>query len=193
MNYSIFLSIVAASFGILAFFPYIRDIVNKKTKPHLYTWLIWSITQGIGFFAVLKGGGGWASLSLGIGTLLVFATTILSIKRGTSSITKFDTGILLLAIGSIFVWWKFNQPVVSVVLVSLIDVIGYVPTFRKAYHNPWSETLTTWGLFSASNLVALSILEQFNLLTVTYLLAMTSANIVLICLCLVRRNHVSRV
>jgi hypothetical protein len=45
-NYKFIIAIIATVLTFLGFIPYFRDIFNRKTKPHLYTWLIWLITQG---------------------------------------------------------------------------------------------------------------------------------------------------
>jgi len=77
-------------------------------------------------------------------------------------------------------------------MVSVIDVIGYVPSFRKSYQEPWSETLISWILFSASNIFAILALKEYNLLTVTYLAAITSANIALFLICFFRRKFIPK-
>ena len=188
MDVKIILTVIATAIGVVAFFPYLRDTFSLKTKPHAYTWLIWAITQGTAVFGIWHGGGGWGALNLTIGTLFVIVVFLFSIKYGTKNITKNDTAILIAALSVIIVWWRLDQPLISVIMVSVIDVIGYVPSFRKSYQEPWSETLISWILFSASNTFAILALEEYNLLTVTYLAAITSANIALFLLCFFRRK-----
>ena len=188
MDVKIILTVIATAIGVVAFFPYLRDTFSLKTKPHAYTWLIWAITQGTAVFGIWYGGGGWGALNLTIGTLFVIVVFLFSIKYGTKNITKSDTAILVAALSAIIIWWRLDQPLISVIMVSVIDVIGYVPSFRKSYQEPWSETLISWILFSASNIFAILALEEYNLLTVTYLAAITSANIALFLLCFFRRK-----
>jgi len=188
MDVKIILTVIATAIGVVAFFPYLRDTFSLKTKPHAYTWLIWAITQGTAVFGIWYGGGGWGALNLTIGTLFVIVVFLFSIKYGTKNITKSDTAILVAALSAIIIWWRLDQPLISVIMVSMIDVIGYIPSFRKSYQEPWSETLISWILFSASNTFAILALEEYNLLTVTYLAAITSANIALFLLCFFRRK-----
>jgi len=188
MDVKIILTVIATAIGVVAFFPYLRDTFSLKTKPHAYTWLIWAITQGTAVFGIWYGGGGWGALNLTIGTLFVIVVFLFSIKYGTKNITKSDTAILVAALSAIIIWWRLDQPLISVIMVSMIDVIGYIPSFRKSYQEPWSETLISWILFSASNIFAILALEEYNLLTVTYLAAITSANIALFLLCFFRRK-----
>ena len=192
MDVKIILTVIATAIGVVAFFPYLRDTFSLKTKPHAYTWLIWAITQGTAVFGIWHGGGGWGALNLTIGTLFVIVVFLFSIKYGTKNITKNDTAILIAALSVIIVWWRLDQPLISVIMVSVIDVIGYVPSFRKSYQEPWSETLISWILFSASNIFAILALKEYNLLTVTYLAAITSANIALFLICFFRRKFVPK-
>ncbi len=188
MDIKIILTLVATLIGIVAFLLYFKDTFSLKTKPHVYTWLIWAITQGTAVFGIWYGGGGWGALELTVGTLFVIAVFLFSLKYGTKNITKSDMVILIAALAAIVVWWQLHQPLISVLMVSAIDVIGYVPSFRKSYEEPWSETLISWMLFSASNIFAISALKEYNALTVTYLAAITSANIALLFICYFRRQ-----
>ena len=192
MDVKIILTVIATAIGVVAFFPYLRDTFSLKTKPHAYTWLIWAITQGTAVFGIWYGGGGWGALNLTIGTLFVIVVFLFSIKYGTKNITKSDMAILVAALSAIIIWWRLDQPLISVIMVSMIDVIGYIPSFRKSYQEPWSETLISWILFSASNIFAILALEEYNLLTFTYLAVITSANIALFLLCFFRRKFVPK-
>jgi len=192
MDIKIILTIIATIIGVVAFFLYLKDTFSLKTKPHAYTWLIWAITQGTAVFGIWYGGGGWGALNLAVGTFFVIAVFFFSLKYGTKNITKSDTAILIAALSAIVVWWQLDKPLISVIMVSVIDVIGYVPSFRKSYQEPWSETLISWVLFSTSNIFAILALKEYNLLTVTYLAAITSANIALFLFCFFRRKFVPK-
>ena len=79
----IILAIIATFIGIVAFFPYLKDTLNRKTKPHAYTWLIWALTQGTAVFAMLYAGGGIGAMNLAVGLFFVFAVFLFSLKYGT--------------------------------------------------------------------------------------------------------------
>ena len=190
MDIKIIFTIIATVIGTVAFLPYLRDIFLLKTKPHIYTWLIWLMTQGTAVFGIWYGGGSWGALNLTVGTLFLAIVLILSFKYGTKNITKGDTFILIMAFCAILVWWQLDKPLLAVVMVSIIDLIGYVPSFRKSYADPWSETIIAWIAFAASDIFALLALSEYNTLTVTYLATITLANIALSLFCLFRRSFV---
>lgn len=172
--------------------PYIRDIFHKKTKPHAYTWLIWSITQGTAVVGLWVGGGGWGTLSLAIGVIFSFFVFLLSLKYGTRNITKSDTAVLIAALLAIVVWWQLDSPILAVLVVSVIDVLGYWPSFRKTYEEPWTETPISWAIFSVANVFNILAISEYNLLTLPYIIAITIANLVLLGICLMRRKVIPR-
>lgn len=99
---------------------------------------------------------------------------------------------MVAALAAIVVWWQLHEPLFAVFMVAAIDVLGYIPSFRKSYHEPWSETLISWIAFVASDVFALFALNQYNLLTVTYISAIIIANFSLFLFCLMRRNLVPK-
>ena len=190
MQYKIFFAAISVVIGTLAFVPYIRDIFRKKTQPHSYTWLIWSITQGTAVFGIWYGGGGIGALEFTIGTVLTFIVFLFSLKRGSKNITISDTVILVSALLAIFVWWQLKNPFLSILMICVIDVLGYIPSFRKSYQEPWSETVLTWISFVVGNIFALLALQQYNFLTTGYIISISLANIILTVVCLIRRQVV---
>ena len=188
----IILSAFSTGFAITAFSLYFKDILVLKTKPHAYTWLIWAMTYGTAAAGVWYGGGGLGALSLTLGTFFNISVFIFSLKYGTKNITRSDTFILFLALAAIAVWIQLKKPLVSVILVTAIDLIGYVPSFRKSYAEPWSEALAPWLLFSVANMFALLALTEYNPLTMMYLVAITIANMSLFFFCVLRRRFIPR-
>lgn len=188
MDIKIILSIIAAIIGNVAFYPYLKEILAKKTKPHLYTWLIWTLTQGTGVYGVLHGGGGWGVLNLFIGTFFVFLVFLFSLKYGTKNITFSDTIILVLALLAIIVWWQLDQPIISIVMISAIDFCGYIPSFRKTYKEPSSEPAIAWAGFAISNIIAIFALSQYNVLTITYIATLATANIILMMISFIKKQ-----
>lgn len=184
------LTIIATVIGLAGFFPYLKDIFLHRTKPHSYTWLIWALTQGTAVAGIWYGGGGWGGLNLALGTLMVVVVFLFSLKYGTKNITKSDTVVLIAAVGAIIVWWQLQQPVLAVLMVSAIDALGYIPSLRKSYQEPWSETIASWLMFAVSDIIALFALEAYNVLTMSYLITITAANILLFAVCMWRRKKI---
>lgn len=187
----IFFALLSIGFVLIAFADYLRDMWAGKTKPHVYTWLVWALTQSVAFAGIWKGNGGLGGLAVMIGGGLVFVVFLLSLKFGTKNITVHDTVVLILALLAIVVWVQLHQALLSVIMVTVIDMIGYIPSYRKSYVDPYSETLRTWILFSIANVFTILALESWNALTVTYLLALIAANMTLVSICVLRRRVIA--
>ncbi len=191
MNIKIAFGIIAGILTLIGYYPYFKDIFKKKTTPHLYTWLIWGITQGTATIAALYGGANFGALSLSIGTILVAIIFILCFKYGTRDITKSDTVTLIIALFAIAVWWILHNALLSVIIVATIDAIGYIPTFRKSFRDPFSETLWFWATMTIVNILSFIAIENYNFLTVIYPIILVTGNFAVWIICFVRRKTIS--
>lgn len=189
MDAKIIFSLAATGLGILSFWPYIRDVIKGSTRPHIFTWLIWAITQGTATAGIIYGHGQWGALELLVGTLLILIVLVLSIRRGTTDITFSDYIVLFLCVVAVILWVIFKQPLSSIALVTLIDFFGLIPTFRKTYKDPGSETLLTWLGFSLSNMLAIAALKEYNALTLLYISTTGAADFGIFLLCLARSKR----
>ena len=192
MDIKLFFAISASLIFFVSYVPYFRDIFAKKTKPHAYTWLVWAITQGTVAMGVWYGGGKFGFISFAVAVPLVVLVFLFSLHYGTRNITKADTSALVVALLAIVVWWQLRQPLVAVFMVTAIDLIGYFPTFRKSFEEPWSETMSSWTGFIIGNYLTILALDKYNVLTLTYLIAINFANIALVAICLMRRRVIKK-
>ena len=169
MDLKIIFAGVSAILGVLCFLPYLRDIFGNTTKPHSYTWFVWSVLQIIVAAAMWKGGAGWAIASSVIGAVFCMLIFLLSLKYGTKNITVFDRICLAGSLLALVAYLVFQDPLLSVVLVTLTDMLGFLPTLRKAYREPGTETASTHLISSVSCAFALLALGRFTLTTALYL------------------------
>ena len=173
MNWYLPFAGIAAAIGIACFVPYIRDIFRGTTKPHSYTWFVWAALQAVVAQAMWQSGAGVAIAPLVIGAGFCFFIFLLSLKygtRGTGKGTKaFDLVCLLGALCAIAAYSIFHDPLISVVLATATDSLGFLPTLRKVYREPKTETASTHLLSGTSNAFALAALARFSVTTVLYL------------------------
>lgn len=180
--------ITATVISVIAFFPYLRDIFRKKTQPHSYTWLIWTILQVTGVVAMFNNGAGIGALALTVGAVFCGYIFILSLKYGTKNITLFDIICLIGALTAIAVYLFLHNPVLSVILITVTDFVGFLPTLRKAYAEPYSETLSLYVLgvvWSAFNIIAIA---TYSITTTLYPSCILFANMICCCMLWIRRK-----
>jgi hypothetical protein len=164
------LAFIATTLVFVAYIPYIRDIKHKKTRPHPYTWFISGLITFIVFAIQITHGGGVGTIPTFFGAsagILVFSLS-LGLGNKRPPITKSDTVFFLLAIAAIGVWLIANQPLFSAVLLSVIDVLAFMPTIRKSWKRPEQETISTYFVNSLRHAFSASAVQHYNLTAVAY-------------------------
>jgi hypothetical protein len=147
MNIHEISGILVIAFFAPSYVAYYREMLSGKTKPHAFTWLIWFLTVGISA-AVAAVSGAWVSAIVnGITAFVCLGFGVLALRYGEKNITRGDWAALLSALAIIPLWVVTRQPLLAAVLVSLIDGIGYIPTFRKTWDKPQEESAFSFGLF----------------------------------------------
>lgn len=163
------LAVIIAVFGGV---PYLVGIWGGKIKPHMFSWIVWALINAIVFVAQLKNGGGagsWISaFNAGLYTLIAISVFMASKKISFSYISRFDWVILLSCLAAIPAWLLTHNALLAVLTVTIIDTAAFLPSFRKAYLQPFEEA---WGLYALSALeffISLFALEKFNFTTAFY-------------------------
>lgn len=185
------LGIIAVVLSFVGYIPYLRDTIKGKTKPHVYSWFLWGFVTLIAFgLQVSKGAGSgsWVTLAVGLICLVIVG---LGLKNGKKDITKSDTIFFVLAWIAVALWLVAKQPIISVVLVSSIDLLGFVPTIRKSWNKPYSETLFTYALNTFRHGIGILALQSYSIVTWLYPATWVIANAVFSILLIVRRKQVS--
>ncbi len=192
MIYKEFLSAVAIAITFIAFFPYIRSIMQGQIKPHVFSWVIWGSTTFVVFLAQLEDNGGAGAWPIGVsGIITLFIALLAYIKRADITITRTDWVFFILAISSLPFWYITSDPLWAVVTLTTVDVLGFVPTVRKAYLAPYSESLLFFSLFTARNLIVIIALENYSVTTVLFPAVIAAACLLLMALIVYRRQRLA--
>src|SRR3989338_5894642 len=189
MDYKLVISIISVILVFVGYGPYIVDILKKKTVPHTFTFLVWSIASSVTWALQVYGGAGigaWITFAVSGVCIFIF---LLCFNYGEKDITRVDVIFLILALLSLFLWLVVHQPLWSVILVVLTDVLGFGPTVRKSWNKPHSETLFTWQIAAGRHALGILALEQFNIFTLLYPVAWTAANLGFFVFIIVRRRQ----
>ena len=109
--------------------------------------------------------GSWVTGFTAAACLVVF---VFALFRGEKEITRGDTLSLIGAGVATLLWWLTQDPLLAVVLITLIDALGFYPTFRKSWFKPQEETLSTYWISSLKFAIALFALGEFTLVTALY-------------------------
>ncbi len=191
MLYKEILSACAIAITFFGFYPYIRSIMLGETKPHVFSWMIWGITTFIVFLAVLEDKGGVGAWPIGISaSITVFIACLAYIKRADITITRIDWLFLISALSSLPIWYFSSDPLWAVVILTIVDLLGFGPTIRKVYEQPYSESLVFFTLFTLRNILIILALEHYTVTTVLFPALIAVACMLLILMVMYRRRVV---
>lgn len=169
LMYKTILSAVAIALTFLAFLPYIRSIRQGKTRPHVFSWVIWGSTTFVVFLAQLADKGGAGAWPIGVSGIVTIYIAVLAYRnKSDTTITRPDWWFLSMAMTALPLWYLTADPLWAVVILTSVDVLGFGPTFRKAYASPFEEQLMLYVLMAVRNFLVILALEHYSLTTVLF-------------------------
>jgi hypothetical protein len=175
------ITVVLAFVGIV---PYIVDIFRGKTKPHIFTWTVWALVTILAFFGQWQKGGGAGSWTTGVTGLLTIFIAIISIKYGSRDITKSDIIIFVTALIAIIPWLLTSDPTLSIIILTIVNTLAFIPTIRKTIKDPESETFSSYVIHTFRHSLSILALSSYNLATFLYpaVVALSNLTVVIIIL-----------
>ena len=148
-----FFSGLAFMLFMCAFWPYIRAIVLRETKPAKSSWVVWCLLDLIVFVTMWKQGvlnGQILGAVLGSGIIVALA-----LKFGEKGWTLQDKICFAGAAFGIVLWYLFDSPFLAMMMSLAIIFWAAIPTFVSAWKNPESENKMAWTLFWLSCVAAM--------------------------------------
>jgi len=192
LPYKEILSAIAIALTFAAFVPYIRAILSGTTKPHVFSWVIWGSTTFVVFLAQIEGKGGVGAWPIGVsGSITIFIAFLAYVKRADITITKTDWLFFVSALSSLPLWHVTSDPLWAVVILTIVDALGFGPTVRKAYSFPHSESLLFFALFAVRNVLVILALESYSVTTVLFPAVIAAACVSLMAMVTYRRRELA--
>ncbi len=157
-------------------FFYFKSVYKHGAKPHAFSWLIWGCISAVGFAAQVTEGAGPGSWARGFACATCFLLVAIGYRRGDRSYTRGDWITLAVSLSAVPLWILTKTPLWSVILVCLIDTIGYLPTVRKAWIRPHEEPAAGYAWFAIGALMSLFAIENYTPSTWLYPVVMVLSN-----------------
>lgn len=173
--------------------PYVIAVFRGETKPHLFSWIMWTIPTAIVFAgqAVSSAGpGGWAT---GLTLICNIFIVIQSLKYAEKNISKNDWFFLIAGLAAIPLWMMTKEPLYSVILVTITDICGYGPTVRKSWKAPYEENALAYFLLLPKHIASLLAMESFSAVNILFPIAMIIVNGALVGFLLLRRKQLAQI
>lgn len=144
----ILFSVLSIVFSILPAVFYIVSICKKKTKPHAVTWFVWAVIALVIGYLQYVNGGGLGSLTLFTTSLLSFIIFGFALEYHREHVNRMDIWCLFLALFGVALFAFVDSKSWSLLILIITDFLGFIPTIRKTWRFPYTESLAAYQLFS---------------------------------------------
>lgn len=135
-------AILAAVITLAGSASYAWATVRGRTQPNRVTWSLWTLAPMIAFAAELAQGVGVQAVltfAVGFGPLLVVAASFLD-PKAYASLTRLDLACGGLSVVALIGWALTGAGDIAIAFSILADLFAAIPTVRKAYLRPATES-----------------------------------------------------
>ena len=184
--------IIAVVLAVANYLPYLIGSITGRITPHVFTWSLWFVLTGIAFYAQLTSGGGMGAWATGTTAFIILLIALTSLRSGFGYVRPFDWLALGGAIFAIALWVVTDDPFWSVILISIIHSLCFLPTFRKGYAKPNGESSTAFVLTILKYGSAIIAMEAYSVATVFFPATIMTSSFLFITMLYYRRTSRAR-
>lgn len=154
--------IVGALIATVGLVAYIRDTLRGVTQPNRVSWLLWATAPLIAFAVEVRSGVGLRSLmtfTVGFGPLLIFLASFVN-PKSVWRIGPFDYACGALSIAGLVAWLVTRHGTVAIVASIAADGLAALPTLRKSWLDPESETAIAYATAAINAAITLLTIKR---------------------------------
>jgi len=155
---------LAAALALLGAYGYIRDTLRGDTSPNRVTWSLWGVEGVLAFFVERQQHVGLAALMtlmLGLVPCAVVVASFCS-RHGSWKLGTFDVACGAVSVGGLVFWAFINEPTVALVSFVVADQMAALPTIRKSWLAPRTESPRLFFLGSTNCAITLLTLTKLT-------------------------------
>lgn len=175
--------------SVISILPYLSDVVRRKTKPRVVSWIIWTLLSGITAAAAFSDKQYPTFVMTAVGASLALIVAVLGWRYGDKEFGKLDVTCLFGALVGIGLWYRFDSPALAVIAVVIIDIIGSIPTVVHAWQKPHEETWSTFVMWSVSAGFTLLAIDQWQITSYLAPIYYIFMNTVIVLVILIRHKY----
>ena len=155
---------LAMFLSLLGVAGYIRDTLRGVTTPNRVTWGLWALEGVLAFAIEIKQHVGLAAgmtLMLGLGPVLVVVASFRH-HHGVWRLTTFDLACGAISLAGILFWALVDAPTTALVSFVVADQVAALPTVRKSWLAPETETWWAFAMGSLNTGLTLATLHEIT-------------------------------
>ncbi|GIM96586.1 hypothetical protein [Paractinoplanes toevensis] len=155
---------LALAFNVLGAGSYLYRLARREIQPHIVTWALWALAPLVAFVAQLSEHIGVQSLiTLFTGASpLVVVVMLIARRQGAWGVTACDLFCGALSVAGLIIWALTRHAAYAVLFAIAADALAAVPTYRKAWRNPGSESWFNFACLAVSALITLATITTWS-------------------------------
>jgi hypothetical protein len=169
-------AVLAAVLPLAGFASYLRDTMRGRTRPNRVSWSLWATAPLIAFAAELAQRTSLKvallTFALGAGPALILAASF-ACPRAYWAPTRLDLACGTVAVAALIGWAVTRRGDVAIALAITADALAAVPTIRKAWAQPGSESIGTYAASGAGSAITLLTISRWRFASFAFPLYVT--------------------
>ena len=143
---------------------YIVHTLKGRTRPNRVSFFMWALASMVAFAGELRQGVGLPALmtfTAGFVPLLIFLASFVN-KQAAWKLTRFDFGCGALSLLGLTLWLATGKGNIAILFAILADGLAAIPTIRKSYTHPETESWIGYFAGGINGLVALLVIPRWT-------------------------------
>jgi len=168
------------------------DTWKGKTTPHVFSWIIFFILGVISFLIQYNDGAGPGAWGTFAGFTTALIIIFLALRQGDKNITSSDKISFILWILAIWAYIFIDTPIYALILLIIINLFAFYPTFRKTYYKPDEETLLAYILAGIRSSTSILAMLNYSFLTLAMPIFIICINVSFVTMVIIRKKQLNR-
>jgi hypothetical protein len=186
------LGILSVVMAILAAVIYVFQTLRGEVRPHPLSWFLFGILSATGYWVQRDQGANQGSWTLLAMTIICFLFVAASVARGERSFSRQEWAFAVSG-GAVFVVYLFTREAnIAAALTTVVDALGYGPTFIRGWTHPRKDSVTSFALNGAKFVPSLMAMDPISFATSFYPATLLVLNAAVSIMLVMRRRAVAQ-
>jgi hypothetical protein len=159
------LGLLSVALAVVAAAIYVAQTLRGEVWPHSLSWFPFGILSLTGFLVQRAEGvrqGSWTLIAM---TIICFVFVAVSVARGERNFSRPEWSFAI-ASGAVFILHLFTgEANIAAGITTLVDALGYGPTFVRGWSHPRKDSVTSFALNGAKFIPSLMAMDPISFAT----------------------------
>ena len=186
------LGILSVAIAVIAAIIYVAQTLRGDVRPHPLSWFLFGVLSATGYWVQRDQGarqGSWTLLAM---TIICFLFVAASVARGERSFSKQEWAFTIAASAVFILYLLTREANVAAALTTIVDALGFGPTFVRGWAHPRKDSVTSFALNSAKFVPSLAAMDPISFATSFYPATLLLLNAAVATMLVMRRRAFTR-